>query len=493
MLRKGPKQLRFVLSPSIYDKIIPEDHFLRKLDNHVDWSRLGAKCHHLYCENNGRPVTNYPRKMFKAEVLEYLHNWTDRDVVEYARYHLAVKWFLELELEEEPFDFSALSKFRRKLGVKVHTELFLDILRQIDEAGLLDSHLQFTDSTSIEGNVALLKTSKLIQKGCLNLERKLKEEGCKNEVTFEKKESLQKTAEKAFYLLEIASNIPETEYEREILKGLLEDYTECTDGVVTERKKKGENRIVSVTDLDVRWGAKSDDEMWVGYKFHNMMTENRFIASVDVTPANVTDDKRAIPLYDQVEKKPAVTVGDAAYGTGKNRREFTERGCQLVSPLRGQENPTKLFSKLKFPYDGETVTCPQGKVTGKFTINKRTKALVFRFRGSDCQNCPLKPQCTTGTYRTISISHYQKEFDEAAEFNATPEYKSLMKKRSLMESKYSEMKHSHGLKRARYRGLDRVTIQALLTAIVANLKNFIRLLTEAAQQASQRKLSISLG
>ena len=38
MLKKGPKQLKFVLSPSVYDKIIPEDHFLRKLDKHVDWS-----------------------------------------------------------------------------------------------------------------------------------------------------------------------------------------------------------------------------------------------------------------------------------------------------------------------------------------------------------------------------------------------------------------------------------------------------------------------
>ncbi|MGC1120587.1 MAG: transposase [Candidatus Methanofastidiosia archaeon] len=62
-----------------------------------------------------------------------------------------------------------------------------------------------------------------------------------------------------------------------------------------------------------------------------------------------------------------------------------------------------------------------------------------------------------------------------------------------IESKYSEMKHSHGLHRTRYRGTDRVTIQALLTAIVANLKNFIRLLTEAAKQALQHKLSISLG
>jgi hypothetical protein len=59
-----------------------------------------------------------------------------------------VKWFLELGLEEEPFDFTALSKFRAKLGVKLHTELFLDILRQIDEKGFLDFENQFVDATS---------------------------------------------------------------------------------------------------------------------------------------------------------------------------------------------------------------------------------------------------------------------------------------------------------------------------------------------------------
>jgi transposase len=62
-----------------------------------------------------------------------------------------------------------------------------------------------------------------------------------------------------------------------------------------------------------------------------------------------------------------------------------------------------------------------------------------------------------------------------------------------MEPKYSEMKHPHGMERARYWGLERVTIQALLTAIVVNLKNFIRLLKEVAKKSLQRELSIPNG
>ncbi|KYK38517.1 MAG: hypothetical protein AYK18_17035 [Theionarchaea archaeon DG-70] len=71
--------------------------------------------------------------------------------------------------------------------------------------------------------------------------------------------------------------------------------------------------------------------------------------------------------------------------------------------------------------------------------------------------CLLKCQCTTGQFRTVSISYYQKEFDEAEEFNKTPEYKALMKKRPLIESKNSEMKHPHGMYRARLEDTMRLT------------------------------------
>ena len=45
-------------------------------------------------------------------------------------------------------------------------------------------------------------------------------------------------------------------------------------------------------------------------ELHNTMTEDRFITSVTVTPANVTDDKEASSLYEQQEKKPETVTGD---------------------------------------------------------------------------------------------------------------------------------------------------------------------------------------
>ncbi len=102
---------------------------MRKLEECIDWKKIDELCLPLYCEDKGRPVTNYPRKMFKAEVLLFLFNWSDRALVENTRYHMAIKWFLELAVDEEPFDSSALSKFRSKLGLEKHLEIYKDLIR----------------------------------------------------------------------------------------------------------------------------------------------------------------------------------------------------------------------------------------------------------------------------------------------------------------------------------------------------------------------------
>ena len=148
-------------------------------------------------------------------MLQFFYDWSDRKIIEHARYNIVVKWFLELGVDEEPFDFTALCKFRARLGVKLHFELFRDILGQIDAAGFLDFRDQFIDATSILGDAAVCSTIQLISKACTHVARKLEEEG--HPVSFEEeKKSVQKIAEKAFDLLETAEDIPGAEHEREI-------------------------------------------------------------------------------------------------------------------------------------------------------------------------------------------------------------------------------------------------------------------------------------
>jgi len=60
-------------------------------------------------------------------------------------------------VNEVPFDLTELSIFRAKLGVKLHTELCMDILRQIDAVGFLDSKNQSINAISILGGCGYLQ------------------------------------------------------------------------------------------------------------------------------------------------------------------------------------------------------------------------------------------------------------------------------------------------------------------------------------------------
>lgn len=79
------------------------------------------------------------------------------------------------------------------------------------------------------------------------------------------------------------------------------------------------------------------------------MTKNRFVTSLLVISANVTDETSAIPLYEQQASKPSTLVGDGAFGIGKNRRYFNQNNCAFAAPSRGQENPQNYFPKDCLP------------------------------------------------------------------------------------------------------------------------------------------------
>ena len=60
----------------------------------------------------------------------------------------------------------------------------------------------------------------------------------------------------------------------------------------------------------------------------------------------------------------------------------------------------------------------------------------------------------------------------------------MRKRKHIVESLFGEAKEFHGLRRARFRGLDRVTIQVLWTATVLNIKRILENATELKEASS---------
>lgn len=153
-----------------------------------------------------------------------------------------------------------------------------------------------------------------------------------------------------------------------------------------------------------------------------------------------------------------------------NIYEIHLRGITVVAPLTDDFNPTWLFPQTKFCFDNSGVTCPAGNRTMISNYNKKTGNITYFFKKDICQQCILKEQCTKQERRTVTIGKHFKLVNETREYNMTKEFKVDMKGRANIEPKQAEMKSFHGLRRARYCGVVKLNVQALITGIVVNVK-----------------------
>jgi Transposase DDE domain len=109
-----------------------------------------------------------------------------------------------------------------------------------------------------------------------------------------------------------------------------------------------------------------------------------------------------------------------------------------------------------------------------------------------CASCELRPDCTTSEPGRQILGHFQEEYvDRVKSCRGTfPFEKALRKRRVWVEPLFAEAKDWHGLRRFRLRRLEKVNIEALLTAAGQNIKRLVvardRGLRKLAQVAALR-------
>src|SRR5574340_295759 len=94
----------------IYDRVVPADHFLRKLEALVPWDRFTRKLVKCYRgkARQGRPPYD-PAVLLKMLLVAYLYNLSERQTEVAASDSLSIKWFLGLGADEAPPDHSTLT------------------------------------------------------------------------------------------------------------------------------------------------------------------------------------------------------------------------------------------------------------------------------------------------------------------------------------------------------------------------------------------------
>ena len=138
------------------EDLVPEDHFLRKLDAALDLSFVYGETEGLYSKKYGRPPID-PVVLVKYLLVGFLYGIpSERQIEQRIQTDVALRWYLELDLFDRVPDHSTISQLRRRKPSfrKVFRRLFERVVRQCIEAGLASGQLVGTDSTHIKANAS---------------------------------------------------------------------------------------------------------------------------------------------------------------------------------------------------------------------------------------------------------------------------------------------------------------------------------------------------
>jgi len=172
-----------------------------------------------------------------------------------------------------------------------------------------------------------------------------------------------------------------------------------------------------------------------------------------------------------------VVYGDSAYGTGVHLAWLDQQRLRPMVKTQLPTAPDGRFTKDQFRIDlqAQTVTCP-ARVTVAITPARRGGGRA-RF-GAACSVCPLRKACTSSLRgRVVTIHPREAELAAARSRQRDPAWLADYRAhRPKVERKLAHLlRRRHGGRRARVRGLVRVSQDFKLLAAAVNLARFATL------------------
>ena len=471
---------------SLYDLIIPKDNLLRQINDLVDFSFVYQELQDKYCHDNGRTAEN-PIRMFKYLLLKVIYNISDVDVVERARYDMSFKYFLGLTPEETNLiNPSSLTKFRR-LRLKDMDLLDLLIKKTVSiaiEAGVLKSKIVIVDAThslSRSNPISAAKSLEYYCKTVIKVVNSVDDTMVLPELPEEKKySSIMKAAKAIVATVEAdaaTANMPAIKERLNMLKETIDD---------------AETRGVTSKDEDARTGHKTANSSFFGYKTHIAMSDERIITAATVTSGEKGDGPQLPELIEKTESAGMqidAIVADTAYSAKSNLELAKSKNIKLAAPLNPVVNGNGQH-KLNFEYnkDADLYVCPAGHMavrkSREFRPNdKAHKNDRFRyfFDIDKCKVCPLRNGCyrSGAKSKCFNVTIKTEAQKELLEYQKTPEFAQLQRKRYKIEAKNAELKNVLGYGRALSYGLSCMEMQGALTIFAANIKRILKLMHKA--------------
>jgi len=150
---KSPVSLFDTTGATLLESSVRPDHPFRTMNTLVKFDRFARKFRTLYATTGtkGLPV----EQAFRLLIVQWLEDYSDREMERAVQENLAVKWFCGFDLTDATPDHSFFGRFRTRLGTKNLGWIFQALNDELRTRGLIGDTFSFVDATGIVTKTAL--------------------------------------------------------------------------------------------------------------------------------------------------------------------------------------------------------------------------------------------------------------------------------------------------------------------------------------------------
>jgi len=147
MVKIEPKTIKMITTTEeeLIEKMVSEKHAFRKLSSVVNFEELISPYRELYSSIGAEDVDVI--KGFKALLVQFWENYSDREMEKVLEENVAVKWFCGFGLTDKTPDHSYFGKLRKRLGTENIADIFNSVNTILRGKGLFGDVFKFIDGT----------------------------------------------------------------------------------------------------------------------------------------------------------------------------------------------------------------------------------------------------------------------------------------------------------------------------------------------------------
>lgn len=502
---KSDNQNQVLLFPSRLDENIPSVHPVRIVNEIVDKLDISD----ILSEYKGGGTSIYhPRMLLKILIYGYLNNiYSSRKIAQQLTENIPFMW---LSGSQTP-DFRTINDFRGKRLKGRINELFANIVRLMQEEGLVSLSKQYIDGTKLES--ASNRYTFVWRKSVEKHKPRLQEHILEVFDIIEKSISGDNSAGIETELNGLDSNTLRERLSR--LTSRLEQTSKPVKKALSELENKllpklqeyeqklslcGERNSYSKTDTDATFMRMKEDHMGNGQlkPAYNVQisTENQIITHFGIyqRPGDTALLLPYIKAFKQRYGLDGLTshtvIADAGYGSEQNYEYMEQEGITGYVKYNyfHMEQKRKFKQNMFLPqnlfYNGELdfMVCPMGQRMNFIRKQKNISDLGYEsqvsvYQAQNCQGCPLRKQCHKSQgNRRIELNHKLLEYrKQARELLMSEEGLMHRSKRPVEpEAVFGLLKKNKAFNRFRLRGIKKVEVEFGLLAMAHNLMKLTR-------------------